>query len=220
MFNNVNYPVLKNLITNNYVPENLFKAPSSNLIYVPMLKCANTYYGNMFEANHWERVNFDSIDWNRDFVFSFIMDPYKRHIKGLVEDLCWLEETQELTVENLPDCVLTLAPVLGIHGLGYHQVYEENCKKIHWIPLDIEISSKEIFNDLLINHQVSWNWDISVWHNPSDPHQLMLFEKIYRLFDGPGKDWFNITNREDILLYHRAVADAYKQHSISKKLKS
>lgn len=206
----INAPTLKNLIQYEYMPDNLFKAPNANLIYVPMLKCANTYYGNMFESNSWEKVSFDSIDWDHNFVFSFIMDPYKRHIKGLVEDLCWLRDQHGLTIESLPELFWPFAPVLGVHGLGYHQVFEKNCKKIHWIPLDLEIKSEEIFDKLLKEHQVMWNWDIPVWHNPSDPQQLALFEKIYQAFDGPGKDWFNITNREDVLLYQEVIANFIK----------
>lgn len=210
MLNDINLPVLKNLIKNNYTPAEFFKSPTSNLVYVPMLKCASTYYSNMFRANKWKIISFDEIDWDLNFVFSFIMDPYRRHIKGLVEDLFWLKEKYNLNLEIFPDFFWELAPVLGIHSLGYNQVYEENCKKIFWIPLDIEKSSKEILDEIFKDHKVSWNWDFSVWNNPSNLDQLILFEKIYQLFDGPGKDWFNITHRADVLLYQQAVSNFVK----------
>lgn len=205
MNNDPKKSVLENLTRNGYMPDSFYRAPDSHLVYAPMLKCASTYYDDMFQRNGWQSMGFKDINWEHDFVFGFIMDPYRRHIKALVEDLLWLEKRYQLDIRQLPEEFWQLGPVLGIHGLGFTQIYEEHYDKIYWVPLDADVGTQDILDDLFQKHNISWDWEIDAYEHKSDDDKLGLFNKIYRMFDGPGQDWFNITNRKDVLLYQSVL---------------
>jgi hypothetical protein len=171
-----------------------------------MLKCASTYYEYMFRLNGWDQIDFKDIDWDHDVVFGFIMDPFVRHIKGLVEDLMFLEEKYQYDIDLFPETFSELAPVLGVHGLGFHQIYDNYCEKIFWIPLDHTISTEQLVEEFFEKYNINWEWNYRVIAHESNNRKKYLFQKIFQKSNGPGKDWFNITNQNDVLLYQTALA--------------
>ena len=49
------------------------RAPGTNLVYLRTLKCASTFYSELFLANGWIKQTTKDIDWNRD------RDWYRHH---------------------------------------------------------------------------------------------------------------------------------------------
>jgi len=194
---------IDNVTRNGYIQRNhgFFRCPGKQIVYAPMPKCASSYYKRLMVHNGWHPILFNDIDWGNDHVFSFISDPYKRHVKGLVEDIL------ALGIEKILDSTMgrqfwALAPTLGIHSMGITQLYQSVYQQINWIPLDIPgVDDEEIVNKLFEQYQISWQWTKG-YDNQSDDYQRALYNKIYSLFDGPGHDWYNIVHREDVCLYN------------------
>ena len=182
------------------------RCPDRALVFAPMLKCASSYYNNLFTANHWQTCGFDSIDWQNDHVFGFLMDPFRRHIKGLVEDLLALGLENTL-LNNVGWNFWKQAPVLGVHGLGPTQVYNTWSHKINWIPLDVnEILVNQVLDDLFKKFDTKIDWDLPAYAHKSSEYQNEFFEKIYKLSQGHGKSWYTATHEDDVRLYDRAVS--------------
>ena len=56
-----------------------------NLVYVPVSKCASTYYGTLFENLGWKKLPLYNVDFNSVSAFGIIMDPITRYLKGITE---------------------------------------------------------------------------------------------------------------------------------------
>ena len=188
MSNNPNNLPIEILTNNNYLPKKWFaRAPDSNLVYAPMLKCASTYYRNMCEINGWTSIEYSQIDWDKDQVFGFIMDPYRRHVKGLVEDHARLKKVFGLTLDQVHDKFWHFAPTIGIHSIGITQFYYGLYDKMTWIPLNIPgVDTKQQLQILFDQNRVNWRWDHNVNPNIGDQNKQKVFEDLWTKFDGPG----------------------------------
>jgi hypothetical protein len=189
-----------------YVNDMFLRCPGRHLIYVRTLKCASTYYTNLFKSQGWQLCKFVDIDWEQDHLFGLLMDPYRRHIKGLVEDMIILGVEKTL-IQNINQNFWRVAPTLGIHSMGIAQMYKGFCHKINWIPMDVNrIDAKKILEDLFEKFNIEMQWT-NTRDNESDDYQKELFNQIYKLFCGPGQSWYDITQGEDVALYNSAISN-------------
>ena len=65
------------------------------LVYLRTLKCASTFFWQSFTKFGWVEIEFDKIDWQKQQVFSHIMHPTQRRLKGISEFI-WINQTQDL----------------------------------------------------------------------------------------------------------------------------
>jgi hypothetical protein len=109
-----------------------------NFVYVPVWKCASSYYIRLFEHNGWNQIQFQHIDWHNDYVFGFIRDPIERYFKGLVEELfaaniVGAEEFIKQNIDNISNDNHLM--FLTHHGMPVSMLHREHISDINWIPL-------------------------------------------------------------------------------------
>lgn len=155
-----------------------------NVAYLPIQKCASTYYSEIFRDRlRWRSQNLAEIDTSKVKVFSLIMDPMVRRLKGLVETL-------SLTYDHDHDAVLksiqqqafldflSQIMITDTHTTPYSLLFEPWFDHVHWIPLDVlphRRVKEEIENFLL-----SCGIDIQL---PDMPHRHKSDEKKRKIFD-------------------------------------
>lgn len=180
------------------------RAPGTNLVYLRTLKCASTFYSELFLANGWIKQTTKDIDWNRDYVFSFIMDPYVRHIKGLVEDIVSLKIDQVL-LDTFDEVIWSNLPWIGIHSIPITMRLIDIYERIDWIPIDGEHPKHEDITDALLKkYEIELDWGIDVPRNESDEYKHALFKKLLELSKFK-HDKFNLYFK-DQELYKQALA--------------
>ena len=59
-----------------------------NLVYVPVYKCANTYYTNFFKNQNWTKIHLQDLNFNKTIAFGLMMNPMTRRVKGITQVLC------------------------------------------------------------------------------------------------------------------------------------
>jgi hypothetical protein len=142
----------------NYWKQNqyhVFGYQYKNLVYVPVLKCANTYYTNYFKnVLGWKQVNLSDIDHSKIITFGLIMNPMTRRVKGIVEVLGLSYNGNYSAVLELlrsPGFVklLGLTIIFDSHTLPYTTTFGDLLNKIHWIPM-------EPFNDSELKQQITY----------------------------------------------------------------
>jgi hypothetical protein len=188
-----------------------------NLVYVRTLKCASTFFWDSFKNLGWWEIEFDSIDWKNQQVFSHMMDPDHRRHKGVAEyinmydayDLFYHNETFRKFIAHVPS--------LDQHSISYHDQYGNYCNLIDWIPLSGRshdftwwLSPEESVakTDLLLRHYGvkvfdRWAWDRK---NGSSDRQKKLEKDLEELWckDQPHQgDWYL---ERDRLLYNRVIS--------------
>ena len=112
----------------------------NNLVFVPVAKCASTYYSTLLENLGWQKILLSTVDFDSIFAFGVIMHPLIRYLKGITEWIWQLEllptyigdiENQDF-FKKLTDALI--AP--DIHCLPYTAIYGNRLEKINWIPMD------------------------------------------------------------------------------------
>lgn len=105
-----------------------------NLGYVPVVKCANTYYSKQFQDLGWRKTTIGRID-KETVLFGVIKDPLTRWLKGIVEFLCQVVRIDNVTDELLARLLYTVA-MPDLHSVCYHIYFGNYLNTINWIPMD------------------------------------------------------------------------------------
>jgi hypothetical protein len=188
----------------------VFAYKKGNLVYVPTMKAASTYYISLCSLNGFERINFNEINWEIDHVFGFIMEPIKRYFKGIVEDIVQNPDPnyKDVIYNLLRDHHKFCLPITP-HCMPITVTLSDRAYQIDWIPLyEKNIRSHEIFRKLCRHHGIT----IDDTLDGIDPHysngtKKDLFDLFYKLADSFNDDcppWF-MSLVEDIELYHNVV---------------
>lgn len=203
----------KNKHLTNWASRNfhIFAYQKNNLVYVPSMKAASTYYVTLCVANDFERIPFETIDWEHNHVVGFIMEPIKRYFKGLVEDIIQCEDTSyyDIVYKMLDQFNSFSFPVSG-HCMPITRILSNYAYLIDWIPLyEPNIPSHELFLKLCQHHDIIIDdKDPTIDPHHSSPYKMDFFNKIYQLadkFSDNNSAWFmNIA--EDLELYYNVVA--------------
>lgn len=167
------------------------------LVYLRTLKCASTFYSSLFKSNYWQKQKISDIDWNHDHVFSFIMDPMERRLKGLAEFLS-MYPTHRALLE-----ITEIWPKISYfdyHSMPYSVSYKDYCGQIDWIPIDHpEFKSQDLVKILLRDNGVKFDWAVSDPHQSSD-HKQQIYNKIKELSGTLSGEVF-ISLEQDLILY-------------------
>lgn len=189
-------------MTSAYDRYNVHVYRHNNLVYMATLKCASTFYSTMLMDNGWVRCSFSDIDWQKDHVFGFLLDPVRRWFKGLQEDI-QNEESRSFTntayevIENYwSHCFLVTNHTLPITTALGDRAYQ-----IDWIPLVDKTSNYPQFQLLCEKYGLN----VEPGEN-TDPHhghgnKLLEVEHIERRFNTGNVMWELFLQR-DIDLYN------------------
>ena len=172
---------------------------NGSLVYVRTLKCASTYYSDEFERNGWLQETFKDINWDTDHMFSFIMDPLNRRIKGLAGFITMYPLTECLL--DQPSIFLKKLAYLDFHSAPYHITYHGYERKIDWIPIDNpNFTSEELVLKLCHYYNIDLQLSRQKKHL-ADEKKSNIFKTISSL-TGDGSGELHLSLAPDQHLYH------------------
>jgi hypothetical protein len=180
-----------------------------NLAYVPIPKCACTFYGSMFHNMGWKRVRLIDVDIKNTKFFGLVMHPLERRHKGIAEWLVksyyenkpqplesdpWLHSLEEINWPQLHTNIKTkyfknlLASIISAdqHSLPYHLMFGSLLDQINWIPMDTmsrseaQISLMNFFK--LQGHNIQLPMDTEPLHVSTDD-QLQVYNIVKEIFN-------------------------------------
>lgn len=182
-----------------------------NLVYIPITKCASTTYIKFFRDElNWESIDSHTIDWENDHVFSHIIHPAERHIKGSATALF------NLGIEDLVDhpkfSKLFATAVFDLHSYPYTATFGlEHAYKIDWLPLDhANVSGDQFTKKLLQENGVDTTGIDIPQLNTSNVVTKELIKKLRSVRGIPDSDqWKNgmvsYFYENDLVLYYRVM---------------
>ena len=107
-----------------------------NLVYVRTLKCGSEFfYRNFTQTAGWTPVKWDDITWDKDHVFSYIMDPIERRHKGVAEFVVMNNGADLLFNNPAFSAYIQQVPCLDEHSASLHNLYGDRVNCMYWIPL-------------------------------------------------------------------------------------
>jgi hypothetical protein len=153
----------------------------NNLAYVPLAKCASSYYISFFKNNGWEETTLGKIG-NNVHLFGLMMDPSVRWIKGLTQflsNMFGLDDISDQMLEKIMQEIVTP----DVHTISYRTYLGNYLEKIHWIPMDLP---DQQIKTHIINFCKGHGHDINLPINNDRIHtssnkKLALFNKIKSL---------------------------------------
>jgi len=188
------------------------RSPCGKLVFLRNLKCASTYYSLLLQQNGWSSQSASTIDWTNDRVFSFIMDPNIRHIKGLVEDLVW-QGIEKPLIDLMSRQFWLNLPWIGDHSMPMTARLGNKADLVYWIPIDVEgVSSDQELDKFLSEYGVTVTYYDGIFKRESDSYKKDLFNKIYKM--SPYKSLLLKELFPDYQLYESVVA-RYKNDNIN-----
>lgn len=173
-----------------------------NLVYLATMKCACTHYIKFFHDHGWESFSADNIEWDQDHVFSFMLSPDERRLKGLTE-FVWVNNRQELL--NQDSLFWGGVLYLDMHSVPYTLSYGKYCEEIDWIPLDLfgqpPDTSEKMLVSLLKKYNLEYQLPTERYHS-SNTEKLEIYN-IIKEKTGNGNFAMHLGLEDDINLYHR-----------------
>lgn len=173
-----------------------------NLVYLPITKHASTSYSELF-ANQlkWEPSYSGSIDWETDHVFSHLLHPYTRHLKGITT--CLQKYELRDLVDNKNFLKLLGTAVFDLHSYPLTPALGENRFKIDWLLLDHpDVSGDYLTVKLLDSYGIKISLDSIPKMNVNKENDKILLDKIRNI-----RDQNDLTGtltyfyQQDIMLY-------------------
>ena len=151
------------------------------LAYVRTLKCASTFFWHSFNQKFgWEEIAFGQIDWKTQHVFSHIIDPGIRRIKGVTEYV-WINHAQDQLADPDYRTFIQQTPVLDQHTVSYHDNLGDRCSQIDWIPISDtnHQTAADLTSQMLLENGIkvfnSWHWP---YKHTSDPEKKLLEQQV------------------------------------------
>jgi hypothetical protein len=190
----------------------------NNVVFVPVLKCASTYFTQLFlnEFTGWTEVNLHDQDFDKIKVFGCIMHPLTRRLKGIVESLGMSYNTPESEARLI--CLLendihfqnfiSRVSICDSHSMPYTTVYGDYLHKINWIPMEIghENITQSINNFLEINGLPDRINTTKIVHK-SGQNKLHMYQLLLDLYFNHKDDEFQgmIMFASDLKFYHELI---------------
>ena len=196
-----------------------------DLAYVPVPKCAYSYYTTLFTNLGWKKVNINDVDIQTTKFFGTVMHPMTRWLKGITE---WIVESYTIGNKTIIDSwtiepgavdwkkleidlqtdsfkkLISTVNVGDIHSMPYSAMFGNLLNKITWIPMDIltddeiKISMMNFFK--LHKHGISIPLNHKRLHE-STPNKLKLFNNIKSQY---------VSNKNQIYLFYKLYSNDLK----------
>lgn len=203
-----------------------------NLAYIPITKCAYTYYTTVLTNLGWEKVPLNEIDMSSTKFFGTMIHPRTRWLKGIVE---WLEIAYTSKGSTKPSIrpwsnpdfwtgptnweqlksdlnstafqrLLTTLNVGDIHSMPYYVQFGNLLNNSTWIPMDLfadnEVKIKMMNFFKLHGHNISLPFNDQRLHQ-SPPEKLEIFNIIKTLLD-------NNQNQNQLYSFYKLYANDLK----------
>jgi len=190
-----------------------------NLAYVPIPKCATSYYSDYFgNVLGWRETTVQNIDVENTYMFGLIMNPLTHFFKGITQCL-WQAHIANCKKEDMEHIVSTYYTyIIGhmlvgdTHTLPYNVRFGDLLHKIHWIPMDqysdiqIKKSLESFFTKT--NHSIELDYtDLRMNESTEKKKKLLNIvesivsseeyrERLYRLY---------ILRSSDLLFYNNLI---------------
>jgi hypothetical protein len=180
-----------------------------NLAFVPVPKCAFSYYTQTLTEQGWKRVKLKDLDIESTHFFGFMMHPLKRYLKGIAQmivfscvrsktldplntwkapyDIDWQGVESMLESQYLQN-LLNMVLVGDVHAMPYYFFLGDLIDKVHWIPMDTMSDDEMKLHAMAFCKQ--HGQDLSLKLNSqriheSPPLQLKAYEIIKNIFFNP-----------------------------------
>lgn len=189
----------------------------NKLVYLRTLKAGSEFFYRNFQAAGWFEVSFDSINWDNETAFSYIMDPIQRRHKG-VSEIIISTDTRGLLLKNKGnfDRLLKLVPFLDAHSASLHNIYGSHVRKINWLLMtndhSVAIQETEKF---LTQHGVPVpDWNVEYTH-ATGSYMSEVYVRVRELwekdpaYDDTVRNYF----QPDIDLYNEVKQQYDRNHS-------
>ena len=179
------------------------------LVYVRALKCASTFFWHSFNQKFgWEEIAFDNINWQTQRVFSHIMDPGRRRIKGVTEFI-WMHHAQDQLADPAYRTFVQQTPVLDMHTVSYHDNFGDHCDQIDWIPIAnfdhqtvADLTSRMLFeNGIKVFN--NWHWP---FEHTSEPEKRLLEQQVAQCLSEVATPAVDKYLHQDWMLYQQVVS--------------
>lgn len=185
------------------------------LVYVPVMKCAHTYYTDVFKQQGWIPKNIWDLDLTTLHAFGLIMHPLTRRLKGITQSLIVSfdhDPTQVIALlqqKNVAEFVQSIAITDG-HTMPYSVTYDTKLSQIHWIPMDClsDNAIKQEITTFCKTHGVEVHIPkTNVRSNASSAAKLQLYQLLKNQFlqqDSVPPDLYQLF-ADDISFYHNLI---------------
>jgi len=195
---------IKTTVRDHWISTVNFCLRKNELVYLITLKCASTFYQSLLINNGWQAEKFTNIDWNKDHVFGFIMDPWTRRAKGIAEDLLTFYSVEQYLLNNLGKKFWDDHLTFGIHSIPVSMVWSGYTDKIDWIPLDIPVQSTMLLDKLLGKYNVVLDYSLATTEHKTEKYKQELYEKILNIVEN-GSANLQLMMAGDVDLYQSVV---------------
>lgn len=179
-----------------------------NLVYARTLKAGSEFfYRNFTQTAGWEPQRWADIDWDRDHVFSYVMDPIRRRHKGISEVLIQTQATDLLFNNPAFASVIAQVPCLDDHSASLHNIYGDRINSIEWLPMDnnhaTAVAATEELLARLGHPPIAWNSEFS--HTTAN-YMDAVYNRVKELWDNEYiNDYVRFYFAPDIELYQRTL---------------
>lgn len=188
---------------------------NQDVVYVPVMKCANTHYVNLFyNLNNWKQVKLFELDLDRVQLFGLMMHPLTRRIKGIVEILSrsYGSDYKKILLQlQQPEFATFISYVstLDAHTIPYSVLFGDLLTKIKWIPM-------ELFSDQELQQQIKKITDahnvivdfpeIVNRMNQSSTYKMQCFDELQKIYlqIEPPAELYQMFSK-DLALYHGLI---------------
>ena len=185
-----------------------------NVVYVPVQKCANSYYTKFFKDQlGWTKVKLSELNWNEVDAFGLLMNPMTRRVKGIAQVLTSAYDNNYVSVltllesSNFSKFISTIS-ILDSHTVPYSITFGKEINKIHWIPM-------ELFNDIALKKQImcflaTKNINIEIPNNKRINQSLTDKQKVFTAIQNiflstePGAE-LGLLFAEDVKFYNNLL---------------
>lgn len=193
-----------------------------DVVYVPVMKCANTYYVNLFHnLNNWKQVNLSELNLDSVYLFGLMLHPLTRRIKGIVEILSqsYGSDYKKILLQlQQPEFATFIGQVSTVdaHTIPYSILFGDLLNKIKWIPIEL-FSDRELqqqikqFTDF---HNVTVNFpEIITRKNQSNKYKTQCFEQLQKIYlqTEPPAELYQMFSK-DLAIYHSIIESNETMH--------
>jgi len=151
-----------------------------NIVYISTWKCAGTFFTKFFKKNGWELIE-QSLIKKSDIIFTFIIEPGLKRIKGITELLRDSNIRSDIGSKEFKRFIKHI--VIGdYHTIPYHLQYQFFNKRVIFLPLqDWKLSPfkilKEFFKVHLPDQHID-KYDKNIPPNAGHQHEYKDVSKL------------------------------------------
>ena len=173
-----------------------------NIVYISTWKCAGTYFSAFFKKNGWTQIPQREVK-KSNIIFTFIIDPKLRRIKGITELLRESNIRSDIGSKEFKRFVKYI--VIGDeHTLPYHIQYQFFNKRMIFLPLlDWKLSPFEILKRFFKTHIPDENIDkYNIKNLPRNTGPKEEYNNVSKLLD---HKLSNFVLYKDFIIYNSMI---------------